>query len=144
MRKFVPLLFFVTLVGCGTPTELKTVNWNGNRITWTVLDGGATTSYYWKIFFTKKGSNSQDLIFESYSSPYITDISTNGNKLLIHCAVDRDSTDIITIDLNKIEDFIDDPIEYERSLLEQTNESYIEPEFVKQDREFAIKHNLTN
>ena len=54
MRKLSILLSFITLVGCGTPTELKTVNWNGNRITWTVLDGGATTSYYWKIFFTKK------------------------------------------------------------------------------------------
>lgn len=144
MKKLAILILFATLISCGTPTELKTVNWNGNRITWTVLDGGATTSYYWKIYFTKKNSNNRNLIFESYSSPYITNISTSGNNLLIHCAVDREITDFITIDLNQINDFIDDPVEYERTLLEQTNNSYTEPEFVKRDRKFAIKHNLTN
>jgi len=144
MRNLVIILSFITLFSCGTPKELKTVNWKGNQITWTVLDGGATTSYYWQIFFTKEESHSRKLIFESYSWPYITDISNSNNQLLIHCHVDSNSTNTIVINLNKIDDFIENPIKYQRSMLEQTNESFNEPEFIKRDREFAIEHKLTN
>ena len=135
-------LSLVTLLGCSPPTELKFVNWDGNQITWTVLDGGATTSYLWQIFFRKNESDPQKLIFKSYSSPHITDISLAKSELLIHCFRDRDSEYFITIDLTKVEDFIENPVEYERSILKRTNKSYREPEFVVKERQLSRESNL--
>ena len=144
MRVILQAIMLLILTNCGIPTDLKTVNWKGNMVSWSVLDGGATTSYLWKIHYKEKGSTSEHLIFESYSTPYITDISIKRDQLLIHCLVNKDSTDYITLDLNEIKDFIDDPVKYDRTILESSNHSYHEPTFVKRNRESAIKHNLTN
>lgn len=142
--RILQIVLILILFSCGKPQELKTLNWNDNQISWTVLDGGATTSYYWQIFYKSQDENKNKLIFESYSSPYLTDISIQNNNLVIHALDDHNQPEFINIDLTKIEDYIKEPVKYERTILKQTNDSYKEPEFIKLEREFAIKHNLTN
>ena len=138
----VPYAFFILflfLYGCIEPEELKMLNWNDNVVRWSVVNGGATTPFLWKIHFQRNGSKTKRLIFQSISSPYITDISIAGDNLLIHCFGSRGNEKIIEINIKNVDDFIDDPIKYRRSILEQTNNSYHEPEFIREDRATAIK-----
>jgi hypothetical protein len=115
------------------------LNWKDNTVRWSVVNGGATTSFLWKIYFQRNGSKTKRLIFQSISSPYITDISIAGDNLLIHCAGSGGNEKIIEINIKNVDDFIDDPIKYRRSFLEQTNNSYHEPEFLREDRATSNK-----
>ena len=133
----------ILLVSCSEPKILKEVTWNDNRISWEVLDGGATTSYRWLIKYSEGGEKSKDLIFESYSSPYISDIEVYKDELLILCPDSRNKVnDTITINLKDIDKYIDDPIVYEWDVLKGKNEYYKEPSFVKEDREYAEANGL--
>ncbi len=129
--RYLFLILFLFLEGCIEPQELKILNWHDNAIRWTVVDGGATTSYLWKIYFQKNGSKRKRLIFQSYASPNISDISVSGEYLIIHSGGDRKDMRLIQIDMRKVDDFVDNPVIYRRSVLEQTNSSYQEPDFVK-------------
>lgn len=137
------LWFLIFLLSCGEPEVLKTVNWKGNTITWEVLDGGATSSYRWLIMFSEEGSGSKDLIFESYSSPYIGDIEVNEDELLILIQeFNAKRNDTIVINMKDVEEYIDEPVVYERDVLKNSNEYYREPDFIKEDREYAVAHDL--
>ena len=125
------LWFLVFLVSCAEPEVLKTIHWKGNTITWEVLDGGATTSYQWLIKFSEKGSSSKDLIFESYSTPYIGDIDVYQDELLILIPnFNTKENDTIAVDLRDVEEYIDEPVIYERGVLKNSNKYYKEPDFV--------------
>lgn len=124
------------LSGCFKPEHLKTVSWNNHEIEWSVVDGGATTSFLWKIHY-KKWSGKK-LIFQSYADPYIQDIAVIGDYLLIYCQDSR----FLYIPLDKIEDYVDHPVKYSRLALEQTNASYEEPGFIKSERKKLIKWGL--
>ncbi len=141
--KFIIYLSIIFLFGCSETQELKILNWNDNAVRWSVINGGATTSFLWKIHFQKNGSKSKKLIFQSYASPYIEDIKVAGDNLIIYCGESRGKRNVIEINLKNISDFIDDPIKYRRSVLEQTNDSYHEPEFIRQARADDIRYGLT-
>ncbi|WP_210463691.1 hypothetical protein [Rufibacter roseolus] len=131
------------LISCSEPRVLKEANWNGNRITWEVLDGGATSSYRWLINFSEGEENSKELIFESYSSPYIEDIEVYEDKLLILCPDFRNKVhDTITINLKEIDKYKGEPVVYERNVLKNSNGDYKEPTFVKEDRADALANGL--
>ena len=115
------------------------LNWNDNAVRWSVVNGGATTPFLWKIHFQRNGSKTKRLIFQSISSPYITDISITGDNLLIHCGGSGRTEELIEINMRNVDNFVDNPIKYRRSILEQTNNSYNEPEFVREDRAIVIK-----
>ncbi|ALJ00701.1 hypothetical protein [Rufibacter tibetensis] len=137
------LWILILLVSCSEPEILKEVNWNENCISWEVLDGGATTSFKWLIKYSEGGENRKDLIFESYSSPYISDIEVYKDELLILCPNIRNKVnDTITINLKDINKYIDEPIVYEQDILKRKNEYYKEPSFVKKDREYAVANGL--
>lgn len=133
--RWLVFLLLVLLSACIEPQELKIVNWNNHAIKWSVINGGATTSFLWKIHFQKNGSKRERLIFQSISFPYITDISVNGDYLFIHSGDSK----FMHIHLDKLDDFIDDPIKYRKGVLEYTNNSYHEPDFIKKERKDAIK-----
>lgn len=141
--KVIIIISSIFLAGCIEPIELKILKWNDNAIRLLVVDGGATTSFLWKIHFQKNGSKRERLIFQSYASPYIEDITIAGDNLLIHCGVKRGNEQRIEINMKNVEDFIDDPIIYRRSVLDQTNDCYHEPEFIRQDRADDIKYGLS-
>ncbi|PSR54228.1 hypothetical protein AHMF7605_12190 [Adhaeribacter arboris] len=137
------LWFLIFLISCGETKVLKTVNWKGNTITWEVLDGGATTSYLWKIMFSEKGESSKDLIFRSYSTPYVGDIEVHQDKLLILIPDFKNKVnDTIAINLRDVEEYIDEPVDYKRNALKNSNKYYKEPNFVKEDREYYIANDL--
>ena len=139
-------IFFILLFlleGCIKPQELKLLNWNDNAVRWSVINGGATTSFLWEIYFQKNSSKHKKLIFKSYSEPYITDISISGDYLIIHCSGKSNHLNLIQINLKKVEDFIDNPVNYRESILERTNDSYHEPEFIRENRDEAIKYGLS-
>lgn len=131
-------LLLVLLVGCFEPQQLKTLNWNDHLIEWSVVRGSMTTPDLWWIHFQKNKWSKKRLIFQSISIPNIIDISVNGDYLFIYSG---DST-FLHIHLDKIDDFIDDPIKYRNLVLEQTNNSYHEPDFIKKERENSIKWGL--
>ena len=141
--KVIIILSFLFLAGCIESKELKILNWNDNAIRLSVVDGGATTSFLWKIYFQKNGSKRKRLIFQSYASPYIEDITIAGDKLLIHCPGNRGNETLIEINMKYVDDFIDNPIKYRRSVLDGTNDSYHDPEFIRQERADDIKYGLT-
>lgn len=141
------LIFFILsvfLISCTTTEKIKTIDWNGNTITLSIINGGATTAYLYKIEFKRKWIFGRDrLIFWSYSTPILNDISVENDKLTIHCFASENQTNNIIIDLKNISEFIDRPVKYRRSILEKTNKYYNEPNFIKRDRQQAKKYGLT-
>jgi hypothetical protein len=138
--KLLTVLTISTLISCEEPQVLKKLKWNDYEIKLESLDGGATTSYYRKIKSKKASDYGESLIFESYSSPYITDIHAENNTLSVICSGFKDKMDTISIDLNHLEDFIDEPVKYQRDSLLNTNKFYKEPLFIKKDRETAKRY----
>ena len=125
----------VIFTSCIRPEVIKTIKWNGNTITLSVINGGATVSYLYKIEYKRKWIFGKDrLIFWSYSTPGVEDISIENDKLIIHCFARKNQTNNIIIDLKNINKFIGRPVKYRRSVLEKTNAFYIEPDFIKRDR----------
>ena len=115
--------------------KTKTIDWKGHSITFSTINGGMTTSYLFKIEYKRKwifGRNR--LIFWSYSSPSINDISVENDKLILHCFARNNQSNEIIINLKNINKFIGDPVRYRRDVLEKTNDFYIEPNFIKQRR----------
>lgn len=127
------------LSGCFEPEELQLLSWKDNAVRLSVIKGSATTPDFWKIYFHKNGSKRYKVIFQSISSPYIESISIAGDNLLIHCGASGSKEQRIEINLKYVDDFVDNPVKYRRSILEQTNESYHEPEFIRKDRAIHIK-----
>ncbi len=146
MTKFKYLIFFVLSViftSCIKPEFIKTIKWKGNTIRFSVINGGATTSYLYKIDYERDWIlGKRRVIFESYSTPYIKDISVKNDKLVIDCFANNNQTNKIMLDLNNINKFIGNPIKYRRYLLVKTNTFYIEPDFVKHERQENASHNL--
>lgn len=129
-------LIIITLItylffGCAKPTVLKTIDWNGNTITLSELDAGATGAFYWKIYYSYKNNSKKKLIFESYSLLVIENISIDNNNLLIHCLEKNNKTEFVTINLDNINYFIDTPIKYDYYNLKTSNKFYKEPTFIK-------------
>ncbi len=136
LKYLILLILVAVLASCIEPEETKTIDWNGNTITLSVINGGATTSYLYKIEYKRKWIFGRErLIFWSYSTPTVSDISIENDKLLIHSLVRNNQTNNITIDLKNINKFIGSPVKYRRSELVRTNAFYIEPDFIKQERE---------
>ena len=133
------IIFFISsifLTSCINPEKIKTIDWNGNTITLSTINGGATTAYLYKIEYKRKWIFGRDrLIFWSYSTPDINDISVENDKLIIHCFASKNQTNNIIIDLKNISEFIGSPVKYRRSVLEKTNNYYDEPNFIKRDRQ---------
>ena len=136
------IVLMIFLSGCTEPEDLKLLNWKENAVRLSVINGGATTSFFWKIHFQKNGSKRKRLIFQSISSPYVESISVSGDKLIIHCGGTGKQEDRIEINIRDINDFVDEPVKYRKSILEQTNKSYREPEFIKEGRANDIKYGL--
>lgn len=131
------------LTSCINPEKIKTIDWNGNTITSSTINGGATTAYLYKIEYKRKWIFGRDrLIFWSYSTPGINDISVENNKLIIHCLASDNQTNNIIIDLKNISEFVGSPVKYRRGVLEKTNNYYDEPNIIKRDRQQAKKHGL--
>jgi len=102
-----------------------------------------TTSYLYKIEYKRKWIFGKDrLIFWSYSTPSINDITVKNDKLIIHCFAGKNQTNNIIIDLKNINKFIGNPVKYRRDVLEKTNDFYVEPDFIKENRKEAIKYGL--
>ena len=127
------VLLLISLSSCLEPEEVKTIDWKGNKITFSTFNGGMTTSYLYKIEYKRKWIFGKDrLIFWSYSTPSVNDISVENDKLIIHCFARKNQTNNIIVDLKNINKFIGNPIKYRRDVLEKTNEYYDEPNFLKQ------------
>ena len=144
MNKLLNLIIIkliILLTSCLKPEKVKTIDWKGNTITFSTYNGGATTSYLYKIEYKRKWIFGKDrLIFWSYSTPHINDISVENEQLIIHCFANKNRTNDIFIDLKNISKFIGNPVKYRRSVLEKTNDYYDEPDFIKQNRLRTIKH----
>jgi hypothetical protein len=136
-------LLIVSIFSCIKPEKTKTIKWDGNTITLSVLNGGMTSANLYLIEYKRKwifGKNR--LIFWSYSTPSVNDITVENDNLIIHCLARKDQTNTIIIQLNNINEFIGSPIKYRRDVLEKTNDFYVEPNFIKQSRKEAAKHGL--
>lgn len=146
MTKLKYILFFILVVvfsSCIKPEVIKTIKWNGNTIRLSVVNGGATTSFLYKIDYEGDWFLGKErLIFESYSTPCIKDISVENDQLMIDCFAANNQTKRIMIDLKKINKFIGNPIKYRRNILVKTNGYYVEPDFVKQERQKAKEYGL--
>ena len=146
MTIFKCLIFFglvAVFTSCIKPEVIKTIKWNGNTVRLSVINGGATTSFLFKIDYEKDWIlGKRRLIFESYSTPNINDIYVENDKLIIDCYVRNDQTNKIVIDLNNINKYIGNPIKYRRDVLVRTNAFYIEPDFIKRDRQKAIEYGI--
>ncbi len=143
LRNLILLTLIILLTSCLKPEKVKTIDWKGNTITFSTFNGGATTSYLFKIEYKRKWIFGKDrLIFWSYSTPSVNDISVENEKLIIHCFGARNTTNDIIIDLKNINKFIGNPVKYRRDVLEKTNDYYDEPDFIKQNRQQAIKYGL--
>lgn len=69
------------------------VKWRGNTIRLSVINGGATTSFLFKIDYERDWIlGKRRLIFESYSTPYLEDISVENDKLVIDCLASKNQT----------------------------------------------------
>jgi len=138
MTKLKYLLFIILLINfssCIKPEKVETVEWEGNTIKLSVINGGATTSYLYKIYYKRKWMLGKDrLVFLSYSTPAVKGISVENNNLTIDCFAGNKQTNRIIIDLNDIDEYIGSPIKYRRDVLEKTNEFYDEPSFIKRSR----------
>ena len=143
LKNLIILLFIILFTSCIKPEKIKTRDWNGNTITLSVINGGATVAYLYKIEYKRKWIFGRDrLIFWSYSTPTVNDISVENDKLIIHCLAPRNKTNDIIFDLKKIDKFIGNPVKYRRGVLEKTNDYY--DEILKQKRQQAKKHGLIN
>ena len=146
MTKFKYLIFFTLIAvftSCIKPEVINTVKWRGNTIRLSVINGGATTSFLFKIDYERDWIlGKRRLIFESYSTPYVKDISVENDKLVIDCYASKNQTNKILIDLNNINKYIGNPVKYRRDILDKTNTYYIEPDFIKQNRQKAIKNGI--
>ena len=130
------MLFIILFTSCIKPEKIKTRDWNGNTITLSVVNGGATVAYLYKIEYKRKWILGRDrLIFWSYSTPTVNDISAENDKLIVHCLAPRNKTNDIIIDLKKIDKFIGNPVKYRRGVLKKTNDYY--DEILKQKRQQA-------
>ena len=127
------ILMLLILNACGEPQVIKSIQWNDHKVTWEVLDAGATTSYRWIINVDNKK------IFESYSTPYINNIQASNNDLLIYYAIGRNDSAAITINYADLNDYQRNPVVYERDILKSTNDSYIEPHYIRLERERFTK-----
>ena len=143
LKNFIILLLIILFTSCIKPEKIKTLDCNGNTITFSVTNGGATTAYLYKIEYKRKWILGRDrLIFSSYSTPAVNDISVENEKLIIHCFAVRNQIHNVVIDLKNINKFIGNPVKYRRDVLEETNDFYIEPDFLKQNRQEAKEHGL--
>lgn len=146
MQKLKYLIFFLLIISifsCIKPEEIKTIKWDGNTITLSVINGGMTTAYLYKIEYKRKWIFGKErLIFWSYSTPSINDITVENDKLIIHCFAPKNQTNNIIIDLKNIHKFIGSPVKYRRDVLEKTNDFYVEPNFIKQNRLESKKYGL--
>lgn len=134
LRNLLSIIFALFLSGCCEDRELKLLSWNDNAIRLTETNCGATTAFLWKIYFHKNGSRSEKLIFTSYSSPAVETIRVAGDHLFIECGSYRGNKNVIEINLKDIQDFIDEPVYYYRSVARKTNSSFHEPEFIRDNR----------
>jgi len=125
LKNLIILLFILLFASCIKPEKVKTIDWNGNTITLSVINGGATVAYLYKIEYKRKWILGRDrLIFWSYSTPEVNDISVENDRLTIHFWADKNQTNKIVIDLKDINKFIGNPVKYRRGVLEKTNDYY--------------------
>ena len=143
LKNLIILLFIILFTSCIKPEKIKTIDWDGNTITLSVINGGATTAYLYKIEYKRKWILGRDrLIFWSYSTPAVSDISVENDRLKIHCFAGKNQANNIIIDLKNINKFIGNPVKYRRDALEKTNDYYNEPIFIKRNRQQAKKYGL--
>ncbi len=143
LKNFIIFILLISFSSCIKPEKIKTIDWNGNTITFSTINGGMTTSYLYKIEYKRKWIFGKDrLIFWSYSTPSINDITVKNDKLILHCFAGKNQTNNIIIDLKNINKFIGNPVKYRRDVLEKTNDFYVEPDFIKENRKEAIKYGL--
>ncbi len=143
LKNLIILILLISFSSCIKPEKIKTIDWNGNIITFSTINGGMTTSYLYKIEYKRKWIFGKDrLIFWSYSTPSINDITIKNDKLIIHCFARKNQINNIIIDLKNINKFIGNPVKYRRDVLEKTNDFYVEPDFIKENRKEAIKYGL--
>ena len=135
MQKLKYLIIFLLIISfssCIKPEKIKKIKWDGNTITLSVINGGMTTSYLYKIEYKRKWIFGKDrLIFWSYSTPSVKDITVENDKLIIHCFAPKNQTKNIIIDLKNINKFIGSPVKYRRGILEKTNDFYDAPKTIK-------------
>lgn len=126
---FFSVLFALLLSSCLEPEKTKTVIWKNYYLTLEQYNGGATVSYFWKIKVHKRSWLREHSIFESYSFPNIQDISLTGDILWIIINEEKDQK--IAIDLTKVNEFIKEPVSYKRGILQNSNNLYKEPYFIR-------------
>lgn len=140
--RYLIIILFILSTSCASFDEVRRIDWQENTIVLKLSEMDMTTSNYWKVYFIKHGSSNEKLIFESYGSPYITDVSVQTNNLIIDCLTSDNSDHQIELDLNNLDDYLDNPVKYETYVLKQTNDSYKEPLFITVERKIAIKNGL--
>jgi hypothetical protein len=108
-----------------------------------VINGGATVAYLYKIEYKRKRFLGRDrLIFSSYATPSVNNISIENNRLIIHCFSGENQTNDVPNNLKDINSYLGNPVKYRRSVLESTNKAYIEPGFITQERQLSIKSGI--
>jgi hypothetical protein len=141
--RFAILLLALLTSACWVTKQVKQVRWQGYTFQLAVADGGATTSFNWKVtaqyqgFF---GTREQDL-FEAYGGPYLTDIQVEINTLVL-LATSNSHPERIELDLLHLAAFLQDPIRYHRYTLRQSNAFYQEPAFIQAARELEQQISL--
>jgi hypothetical protein len=141
--RFAILLLALLTSACWVTKQVKQVRWQGYTFQLAVSDGGATTSFNWKVTAQHQGffgTREQDL-FEAYGGPYLTDIQVEDNTLVLlttyHSHPER-----IALDLQHLAAFLQDPIRYHRYTLRQRNAFYQEPAFIQAARELEQQISL--
>jgi hypothetical protein len=141
--RFATLLLALLTSSCWVTKQVKQVRWQGYTFHLAVSDGGATTSFNWKVTVQYQGffgTREQDL-FEAYGGPYLTDIQAEDSTLVLLTTY-HGHPERIELDLQHLAAFLQDPIRYHRYTLRQRNAFYHEPDFIKAEREIEQQISL--
>jgi hypothetical protein len=141
--RFGTLLLALIITSCWSTKQVKQVRWRGYTFQLSESDGGATTSFLWKVTAHYPGllGTREAELFEAYGGPFLTDIQVEDSTLVL-LADHNGRSERIVLELQHIDAFLDDPIQYQRSTLKQSNPFYREPEFIKAEREIEQQIDL--
>jgi hypothetical protein len=138
------LLLPLLICSCWTTKQVKQVRWQGYTFQLTVSDGGATTSFNWKVVARSQGifGTREEDVFEAYGGPFLKDIAVEEGHYLVLFANEGSRQERIEIDLQHLDAFLDEPVLYHRYTLKKSNSSYVEPEFIKSARKSGQQRDL--
>ena len=134
--RFALLLLPLFTCACWATKPVKQLRWHDYVFELAVADGGATTSFSWRVTARHQGwfGVREEQLFEAYGGPYLTDLQLEDSTLVL-VAKDEGKLQRIEVDLQHLDTFLQEPIRYYRYTLKQNNPYYHEPAFLATARQ---------